>query len=140
MTGTIIVYSLMGLALLVGSLVSLSNEPSIRGWRNLAMLSILVLGIVSLFIVGWLIALSVWLGCAVMSALLYKIYDLIARAKATTTEDDPPQSFFLMLIHGVFVWPLIFLEGFEYLCTELFPSRFAASVEQGGTTEEEQSI
>ena len=130
MTGTIIVYSLMGLALLIGSLVPLSSKPAIRGWRNLAMLSILVLGLVSLFVAGWLTAICVWLGCAIVSALQYKAYDLLARAKSTSSDEDPPQSFILLFLHGIFVWPLIFLEGFEYLCTELFPERMAPLQEE----------
>ncbi len=136
MTGAIVVYSLMGLALLVGSLVSLSSTPAIRRWRNLAMLAILVLGLISLFVVGWFTAVCVWLGCAIVSALQYKAYDLLARAKSSSAAEDPPQSFILLFLHGIFVWPLIFLEGFEYLCTELFPERMAPPEEYAALDED----
>lgn len=142
MTGTIIVYSLMGLALLIGSLVSLSSQPAIRGWRNVAMLSIFVLGIVSLFVAGWKTAAIVWLSCAVVSALLYKLYDLVARGKHSSDEeelDDPPQSILMLLMHSLLVWPLIFLEGFEYLCAELFPAALAPHVDGQASAEEEPS-
>ncbi|QDU78188.1 hypothetical protein Pan97_52710 [Bremerella volcania] len=142
MTGTIIVYSLMSLALLVGSLVSLSNEPRIRGWRNLAMLSIFILGIVSLLVAGWMMATIVWLSCAVVSALLYKVYDLVARAKHSPKDDEteePPQSIFTLLLHSLLAWPLIFLEGFEYLCTELFPSQLAIPPSDQANVDEDPS-
>ncbi|PQO31187.1 hypothetical protein C5Y96_12625 [Blastopirellula marina] len=142
MTGTIVVYCLMGLALLVGSLVSLSNQPGIRGWRNLAMLSIFVLGIVSLFVAGWMTAMIVWFSCAVASALLYKLYDLVARSKHSSDEEeleDPPHSIFTLLMHSLLVWPLIFLEGFEYLCAELFPAALAPRMEVEAPAEDESS-
>lgn len=131
MTGTMVVYSLMGLALVIGSLVSLSSEPGIRGWRNLAMLSLFILGIVSLVVAGWLVATIVWLSCAVVSALLYKVYDMVARRKLSPEDDmadDPPQSLVVLTLHSLFVWPLIFLEGFENLCTELFPAWLAPPI------------
>lgn len=142
MTGTIVVYCLMGLALLVGALVSLSHQPGIRGWRNLAMLSIFVLGIVSLFVAGWKTATIVWLGCAVVSALLYKLYDVVARAKQPPEEEgleDSPQSIITLLMHSVLAWPLIFLEGFEYLSAELFPAALAPRMDTEPPAEEEPS-
>lgn len=142
MTGTIVVYSLMSLALVIGSLVSLSSEPVIRGWRNLAMLSLFILGIVSLVIAGWFTATIVWLSCAVISALLYKVYDMVARAKLSPEEkaaDAPPQSLLLLIVHSLFVWPLIFLEGFENLCTELFPSWLAPPLDNEAPADDQPS-
>jgi len=125
-TGTIIVYSLLGASIVVGSLVSLSIKPHIRGWRNLAILSSLVLGIVSPFVVGWKIALVVWLSCAAVSALFYKLYDAWTRHRhppeGEDAADDPPQSIVSLSIHGLFLWPILFLEAFEYTYAELLPS------------------
>lgn len=124
MIGTIVVYSLLSAAIAIGSLVSLSIEPRIRGWRNLALLSSLILGIVSPFVAGWYVAGLVWLSCAIISALMYKCNDMWTRRRHPPEDDeadDPPQPIVSLFINGLFVWPLLFLEAFEYTCAELFP-------------------
>ncbi|QDU38623.1 hypothetical protein Mal4_29520 [Maioricimonas rarisocia] len=130
MTGTIILYSLLGATILAGCLASLSIRPELRGWRNLAILASLLLGVISPFVAGWLTALIVWSACALVAAVAYHVYEVWAACRHPLEDGadaEPDQSIAVTFLHALFLWPLLVFDTFENTCAELSPAMLGAS-------------
>lgn len=149
MSGTSIVYLLLGATIAVGCVASLSIRPELRGWRNLAILVSLLLGVISPFVAGWQTALVVWSTCALVAAVAYHVYEFWT-ARTHPLEDgaeaEPGQSILVTFMHALFLWPLLVFDTFENTCAELFPSMLldpqamaAAKVLQPDVTERNAS-
>lgn len=108
----VILYAVLASVVLFGALVSLSLKPGIRGWRNLALLAAYVLGIVSLFVVPFLLAVVVWVCTGAAVGLVYAVFDLWTASRVS--DEESKSSFqFGDVLNGPLLWPLMFMEVFE---------------------------
>ncbi|MFG0332074.1 MAG: hypothetical protein ACF8TS_01820 [Maioricimonas sp. JB049] len=133
-----VLYSFLAATVLVGCLASLSIQPELRGWRNLAILASLLQGVLSPFIAGWLTALIVWSVCALVAAVAYHLYEFRAARRHPLEEGadpEPGQSIAVTFMHALFLWPLLVFDTFENTCAELFPAMMSVSEPGADDTE-----
>jgi hypothetical protein len=110
----------VALLLAVGwtTVFSLSNKPGIRGFRNLGILASYILILVFLFLAGWRAALVTWAIFGVAGGLVYIGWEILQRLRTATGEQKPSVSL-SPLLHGLFAWPIMVPQAFEYALAEL---------------------
>jgi hypothetical protein len=114
----IILYCILTAVVIFGALVSLSDTPGIRGYRNIALLLAYVLGIVSFFTVPLSTATIVWVVAGIVVGLCYAVYE--GWSQSRSTNDETKSGFqFGHLIYGLLAWPLMFMEVVENVYAEL---------------------
>ena len=97
---------------------SLFNTRGIRGYRNLGILACFILLIVMLVKVPLTSALATWCTMGVSGGLVYILYELLARAKASS-EAGKPKISFSHIIYGNIMWPVMIPEAIEYILANL---------------------
>ena len=100
------------------TLFSMSNTRGIRGYRNLGILACCILLIVMLFRVQFTSAVATWCVLGVSGGLVYIAYELLARIRASQSEQKPKVSFG-HVIYGNLMWPVMVPEAVEYILAEL---------------------
>jgi hypothetical protein len=100
------------------TLFSLTNQPGLRGFRNLGILASYLSVVVFLFVAGWRSALVTWAAFGVAGGLLYVAWEMLERRHAAGGREDPRVSL-APLIHGLLVWPIMVPEAVEYALADL---------------------
>ncbi len=100
------------------TLFSLTNNPGLRGFRNLGILASYVAGVVFLFVVGWRLALATWALFGVAGGLFYVAWEILERRRAAGSPQNPRVGL-APLIHGLFLWPIMVPEAVEYALADL---------------------
>ena len=118
------------------TLFSLTNKLAIRGLRNLGILASYVLVVVFLFVAGWRLALATWAAFGVGGGLLYVAWEMLERRHASPGQQDPGVNLAL-LIHGLFLWPIMVPEAVEYALADLGILRPPPPAPTKGTAEPE---
>jgi hypothetical protein len=96
---------------------SFSNTPGLRGWRNLGWLSCYVIGLVMLFALSWLCALTTWAVFGITSGLLYFTYEVFGYWRERSQNATKPS--FMTVINGLLLWPIMLPEVIEYCLADL---------------------
>ncbi len=97
---------------------SMTNNPGIRGFRNLGILASYVLFMVFLFIADWKAWLVTWVVFGLAGGALYILWEVIQRLRTAAGEEKPgvsPMTFF----YGLFAWPIMVPEAVEYTLAEI---------------------
>ncbi len=116
------------------TLFSLTNQPGIRGFRNLGLLASYLSGVVFLFVAGWRLALVTWAAFGVAGGLLYVAWEMLERRHAAGGRQDPRVSL-APLIHGLLLWPIMVPEAVEYALADLGILRAPPSAPTQGMAE-----
>jgi hypothetical protein len=82
------------------TLFSLTNQPSLRGLRNLGIPASYLSVVVFLFVAGWRSAPATWAAFGVAGGLLYVAWETLERRHAASGRQDPGVSL-APLIHGI---------------------------------------
>ena len=107
----------LGIAILWTVIFSMTNKPSIRGYRNLGLLACYILLVIYLFVIGWRSALFTWFVFGVFGGILYTLWEVIQYLK--TKEDEKPGVSLSHVIFGQFAWPVLIPEAIEYILSEI---------------------
>ena len=99
-------------------LFSLSNNPGVRGLRNLGILASYVLLPVFLFVAGWKEALVTWAVFGVAGGVIYIGWESLQRFRTPAGEEKPSVSL-SSLVFGLLAWPIMVPEAVEYSLAEL---------------------
>jgi hypothetical protein len=99
------------------TIFSCFNSPTLRSGRNIGFLAAYLAGILSPFIVGLLPAAATWLVMGIIGGTIYflwQIWTFIAEGRKAG--DRFPS--LVVLIHGLFLWPIMIPEALEYASAE----------------------
>jgi hypothetical protein len=100
------------------TMFSFTNNPGIRGFRNLGILASYLLVIVFLFLAGWRAVLVTWAMFGVAGGVIYICWEILQRLRTAAGQEKPGVGL-SPLVHGLFAWPIMMPEAIEYVLAEL---------------------
>jgi hypothetical protein len=95
---------------------SLTNNPSIRGFRNLGILASYALVFVFIFVADWKQILVTWVCFGIFGGLIYTLWEVIQRIRSK--EAEKPSVGLSHILYGLFTWPIMIPEAIEYCLAE----------------------
>jgi hypothetical protein len=96
---------------------SLFNESRFRAFRNIGLAAIYIGTLVSLFQVAWKAVLISWATFGIISGVFYYCYELFAMARSEEKLKQRPK--LTTILHGLFMWPIMFPEVVEYVLADV---------------------
>jgi len=97
-------------------IASLFMSPAIRMFRMPLILAAYVIGIVLFFKLGIWRALALWCGIGIASGFLYWGYEFWSARRSKDPDTKTPS--LVMIVHGLFAWPIMLPEVIEYSWAE----------------------
>jgi hypothetical protein len=93
-------------------------SANVRGYRNVGIVALNIVGLVAPFIVGFTPAAETWLAIGVMGGLLYFVWELWSYYSEGRKIGEPFPALDV-IIHGLVLWPIMIPESLEYFGAEL---------------------